>query len=164
MNMTPDLLAAYKSGDLRFAKSVFTNRRIPDTTYSLKYISTQTTTFDGDNNWYVARYADVLLMLSEALGESAQAYTYINQVRARAGLPAISATTPGTFAQKLLDERRIEFALENQRWQDLLRFGVAKSVMAKQLVIPEASIRLLFAIPQKEIDVSNGKLVQNPGL
>ena len=164
MNMTPDLLAAYKTGDLRFAKSVFTNRRIPDTTYSLKYISTQTTTFDGDNNWYVARYADVLLMLSEALGESAQAYTYINQVRARAGLPAISATTPGTFAQKLLDERRIEFALENQRWQDLLRFGVAKSVMAKQLVIPEASIRLLFAIPQKEIDVSNGKLVQNPGL
>jgi hypothetical protein len=164
MNMTPDLLAAYKTGDLRFAKSVFTNRRIPDTTYSLKYISTQTTTFDGDNNWYVARYADVLLMLSEALGESAQAYTYINQVRARAGLPAISATTPGTFAQKLLDERRIEFALENQRWQDLLRFGVAKSVMAKQLVVPEASIRLLFAIPQKEIDVSNGKLVQNPGL
>jgi hypothetical protein len=36
--------------------------------------------------------------------------------------------------------------------------------MAKQLVIPEASIRLLFPIPQKEIDVSNGKLVQNPGL
>jgi hypothetical protein len=36
--------------------------------------------------------------------------------------------------------------------------------MAKQLVVPEASIRLLFAIPQKEIDVSNGKLVQNPGL
>jgi len=52
----------------------------------------------------------------------------------------------------------------NQRWQDLLRFGVAKSVMAKQLAVPEASIRLLFAIPQKEIDVSNGKLVQNPGL
>jgi hypothetical protein len=155
MNMTPDLLAAYKTGDLRFAKSVFTNRRIPDTTYSLKYISTQTTTFDGDNNWYVARYADVLLMLSEALGESAQAYTYINQVRARAGLAAISATTPSTFAKQLLDERRIEFALENHRWQDLLRFGVAKSTMAKQLAVTEAEIRLLFAIPQKEIDVSN---------
>jgi hypothetical protein len=163
MNMTPDLLAAYKTGDLRFAKSVFTNRRTPDTTYSLKYISTQTTTFDGDNNWYVSRYADVLLMLAEALGESAQSYTYINQVRARAGLPAISASTPGTFTQKLLEERRIEFALENQRWQDLLRFGVAKSTMAKQLAVPEADIRLLYAIPQKEIDVSNGKLVQNPG-
>jgi len=164
MNMTPDLLAAYQSGDLRYAKSIYKNNKLPDTTYSLKYITTQTTTFDGDNNWYVSRYADVLLMLAEALGESAQAYIYINQVRARAGLPAISATTAGTFAQKLLDERRVEFALENQRWQDLLRFGVAKSVMAKQLVIPEASVRLLFAIPQKEIDVSNGKLVQNPGL
>ena len=164
MNMTPDLLGAYQTGDLRYAKSVYRNNKTPDTTYSLKYISTQTTTFDGDNNWYVSRYADVLLMLAEALGESAQAYIYINQVRARAGLPAISATTAGTFAQKLLDERRIEFALENHRWQDLLRFGVAKSVMAKQLVIPEASVRLLFAIPQKEIDVSNGKLVQNPGL
>jgi DNA-directed RNA polymerase specialized sigma24 family protein len=119
---------------------------------------------NGDNNWYVSRYADVLLMLAEALGESTQAYVYINQVRARAGLAAISATTPSTFAKQLLDERRIEFALENHRWQDLLRFGLAKSTMAKQLAVTEAEIRLLFAIPQKEIDVSNGKLVQNPGL
>jgi len=104
-----------------------------------------------------------LLMLAEALGESTQAYAYINQVRARAGLPAISATTAGTFAEKLLNERRIEFALENQRWQDLLRFGVAKATLAKQLAIPQADVRLLYAIPQKEIDVSNGKLVQNPG-
>jgi hypothetical protein len=164
MTITPDLLAAYQAGDQRYAKSIYKNNRLPDTTYSLKYISTQTTTFDGDNNWYVSRYADVLLMLAEALGESTQAYVYINQVRARAGLPAIAATTPSTFAKQLLDERRLEFAFENQRWQDLLRFGVAKSTMAKQLAVPEASIRLLFAIPQKEIDVSNGKLVQNPGL
>lgn len=102
-------------------------------------------------------------MLAEALGESTEAYGYINQVRARAGLPAINASTPGTFAQKLLAERRIEFALENHRWQDLLRFGTAKATMAAQLSIPESSVRLLFPIPQKEIDVSNGKLVQNPG-
>jgi hypothetical protein len=163
MNMTPDLLGSYQTGDLRYAKSIFRNGKIPDTTYSLKYITTQTTTFDGDNNWYVSRYADVLLMLAEALGESAQAYIYINQVRTRAGLPAISATTPGTFVQKLLAERRSEFALENHRWQDLLRLGVAKATMAKQLAITEAEVRLLYAIPQKEIDVSNGKLVQNPG-
>ena len=164
MTITPDLLTAYQTGDQRYAKSIYRNNRLPDTTYSLKYISTQTTTFDGDNNWYVSRYADVLLMLAEALGESTQAYVYINQVRARAGLPAIAATTPSTFAKQLLDERRVEFAFENHRWQDLLRFGVAKSTMAKQLAVTEAEIRLLFAIPQKEIDVSNGKLVQNPGL
>lgn len=164
MNMTPDLLASYQTGDQRYAKSVYRNNKIPDTTYSLKYITTQTTTFDGDNNWYVARYADVLLMLAEALGESAEAYTYINQVRTRAGLSAISASTPGTFTQKLLAERRSEFALENHRWQDLVRLGAAKSTMAKHLSIQESEVRLLFPIPQKEIDVANGKLVQNPGL
>jgi hypothetical protein len=164
MTITPDLLSAYQAGDQRYAKSIYKNNRLPDTTYSIKYLSVQTTAFDGDNNWYVSRYADVLLMLAEALGESTQAYVYINQVRARAGLPAIAATTPSTFAKQLLDERRLEFAFENQRWQDLLRFGVAKSTMAKQLAVTEAEIRLLFAIPQKEIDVSNGKLVQNPGL
>ena len=67
MTITPDLLAAYQAGDQRYAKSIYKNNRLPDTTYSLKYISTQTTTFDGDNNWYVSRYADVLLMLAEAL-------------------------------------------------------------------------------------------------
>jgi starch-binding outer membrane protein, SusD/RagB family len=164
MTITPDLLSAYQAGDQRYAKSIYKNNRLPDTTYPIKYLSVQTTAFDGDNNWYVSRYADVLLMLAEALGESTQAYVYINQVRARAGLPAIAATTPSTFAKQLLDERRLEFAFENQRWQDLLRFGVAKSTMAKQLAVTEAEIRLLFAIPQKEIDVSNGKLVQNPGL
>ena len=164
MTITPDLLAAYQAGDQRYAKSIYKNNRLPDTTYSIKYLSVQTTAFDGDNNWYVSRYADVLLMLAEALGETTQAYVYINQVRARAGLPAIAATTPSTFAKQLLDERRIEFAFENQRWQDLLRFGVAKSTMAKQLAVTQDEIRLLFAIPQKEIDVSNGKLVQNPGL
>jgi len=164
MTITPDLLSAYQAGDQRYAKSIYKNNRLPDTTYSIKYLSVQTTAFDGDNNWYVSRYADVLLMLAEALGETTQAYVYINQVRARAGLPAIAATNPSTFAKQLLDERRIEFAFENQRWQDLLRFGVAKSTMAKQLAVTQDEIRLLFAIPQKEIDVSNGKLVQNPGL
>jgi len=163
MDITADLIAAYPPGDLRYAASIYKNNALPDTTYVKKYLSTETTAFDGDNNWVVLRYADVLLMLSEALGESAESYTLINLIRARAGLPGISATTPGTFAEKLLKERRLEFAFENQRWQDLLRFGVAKSTMAKQLGIPESSVRLLYPIPQQEIDVSNGKIVQNPG-
>ena len=163
MNMTTDLLGSYQTGDLRYAKSIYRNNRLPDTTYSLKYITTQTTTFDGDNNWYVARYADVLLMLAQDLGETTEAYAYINQVRTRAGLASINASSPGTFVQKILAERRAEFALENHRWQDLLRLGAAKATIAKHLSIPESEVRLLFPIPQKEIDVSNGKLIQNPG-
>jgi hypothetical protein len=161
MPMTPDLLASYEVGDLRYAKSIYKNNKLPDTTYSLKYITTQTTTFDGDNNWYVSRYADVLLMLAEALGEGTEAYTHINLVRARAGLPAISASTSGTFTEKILKERRSEFALENHRWQDLLRLGAATSTIAKHLSITESNVRKVFPIPQKEIDVSNGKLIQN---
>lgn len=164
LTITPDLLAAYKTGDQRFSKSIFRNNRIPDTTYSIKYLSVQSIPFDGDNNWYVSRYADVLLMLAEAIGETAEAYGYINQVRTRAGLPNISASTAGTFAEKLLAERQVEFAFENQRWQDLLRFNVVKPVMSKHLAISEAAVRTLFPIPQKEIDVSIGKIIQNPGL
>jgi len=161
MPVTPDMLAAYTSGDLRYTKSIYKNNKLPDTTYVTKYLSTQTTSFDGDNNWVVSRYADVLLMLAEAVGEGTEGYGYINQVRARAGLAAISAATPGTYTEKLLAERRVEFAFENQRWQDLLRLGAAKTVMAKFLSIPTTSVRLVYPIPQKEIDVSNGKIVQN---
>lgn len=163
MDITADMRGAYPAGDLRYSKSLYKNSILPDTSYVKKYLGIQSTAFDGDNNWVVLRYADVLLMLAEALGESTESYTYINAVRSRAGLPAINSSNPGTFATKLLAERRVEFAFENQRWQDLLRFGVAKTVIAKALNIAEANVRLLYPIPQKEIDVSNGRIIQNPG-
>jgi hypothetical protein len=96
-------------------------------------------------------------MLAEALGETPESYTLINQVRTRAGLADISALTSGTFADKLLQERRVELAFENHRWPDLLRFGKAKEVMAQQGKIA----RLLFLIPQRELDI-NTSYTQNP--
>ena len=122
---------------------------------------------DADNNFPVFRYADVLLMLAEALGETPEAYDLINQVRERAGVTPISAATAGTFEEKLLFERRLEFITEGKRWADLLRFGVAGPVMAsfEPLVaagLTEADIRELYPIPQGEIDVSGGEMVQNP--
>jgi hypothetical protein len=115
----------------------------------------------------IFRYADVLLMLAEALGESADAYALINQVRNRAGVTPIDANTPGTFEEKLLFERRLEFITEQKRWADLLRFGVAPEVMAAFAPIQayghtEADIRTLFLIPQREIDVAPGAMTQNP--
>lgn len=121
---------------------------------------------DADNNFPVFRYADVLLMLAEAVGESAEGYALINQVRERAGVTPIDASTPGTWEEKLLFERRLEFVTEGKRWADLLRFGMARSVMAdfEPLVtvgLTEADIRTLYPIPQREIDVAPGKIVQN---
>jgi hypothetical protein len=81
----------------------------------------------------------------------------INQVRTRAGLADISSATSGTFADKLLQERRVELAFENHRWPDLLRFGKAKEIMALQ----GKTARLLFLIPQRELDI-NSTYTQNP--
>ena len=112
---------------------------------------------DAPNNWIVFRYADVLLMLAEALGEGQEAYDLINEVRDRADLDPIDESTPGSFEEKLLRERRVELAFENHRWADLLRFGVAESVMSAEGKNP----RLLFLIPQRELDL-NASWTQNP--
>ena len=66
------------------------------------------------NNWRVIRYADVLLMLAEALNEdgmTSQAIPHIDEVRNRAGLTNIVSNIT---KQELLDERRAELAFENQ--------------------------------------------------
>ena len=105
-------------------------------------------------------------MLAEALGETSEAYDLINQVRTRAGVTPVDASTPGTFEEKLLFERQLEFITEGKRWADLLRFGVARTVMAnfeplQAAGLSEADIRELYPIPQREIDVAPGEMVQN---
>ncbi len=155
-----DLVNAYEDGDARLAASIDgTTETAPG--WTIKY-GTENPFNDDDapNNWVVFRYADVLLMLAEALGEGTEAYGFINQVRARAGLDPIDANTPGTFAEKLLQERRVELAFENHRWADLLRFGMAESVMAAHG--KPVNGKLLFAIPQREMDL-NANFVQNSG-
>lgn len=132
--------------------------------YVSKYDGVQSLVFDSDNNFVVFRYADVLLMLAEAIGEGSEANGLIDQVRGRAGLTVPFADLPGTFEDNLLLERRREFIAENKRWPDLLRFGKAKEVMADfhtLLGYSEDDIRVLYPIPQQEIDSSSGDLVQN---
>ena len=166
---TIDVSRAYETSDLRYKVSMDTLYVLNgDTTYQRhvkKYESNPFSNFDADNNFIVFRYADILLMAAEALGEGAQAYSYINQIRTRAGLSDISASTPGSFEDKLLQERRVELAFENHRWYDLLRFGTAVSTMNAQFAQQGFSItinenNLLFPIPQREIDLG---LTQNPG-
>src|SRR6056297_3604422 len=129
-----------------------------------KYDFNQTIAFDSDVNFIVFRYADVLLMLAEAIGESPEAYDLIDEVRERSGLTTPSSTLPGTFEEILLLERRREFVGENKRWPDLLRFGVAPQVMADFLSdegFSPSDIRLLYPIPQRELDAAPGELTQN---
>ena len=124
---------------------------------------------DAGNDYIALRYADVLLMHVEAImaggasTNSASALSSFQAVRDRAGL-----TTAVTNITKddLLLERRVELAFENQRWFDLLRFGVADAVLSAHSVemgyIFDAR-DLLLPIPAREINISGGLLTQNPG-
>ena len=164
---TASLINSFETGDTRFEASIAgigsdeVGFASDGAGWCIKYGTTNSSTDnDGPNNWVVLRYADVLLMLAEAIGESDESYGYINQVRSRAGLGPISSSTPGTFTEKLLHERKIELAFEGHRWPDLKRFGVAASVMSSNGI--DIRGRLNIAIPQREMDI-NPDFVQNPG-
>lgn len=124
---------------------------------------------NAGNDWVVLRYADVLLMHVEAImagggsTSNAEALASFNKVRGRAGLDAVTNISKGD----LLTERRVELAFENQRWFDLIRFGVVDQVLSAHAVemgYADYSARsLLLPIPAREINLSGGLLKQNPG-
>ena len=122
------------------------------------------------NDWIVLRYADVLLLHVEAIlaggpsTSSSAALSSFNLIRNRAGL---ADDDDGIITkQELMDERRVELAFENHRLFDLIRMGEAQNVLstfASSVGASFASSDLLLPIPQREINLSNGLLTQNPG-
>ncbi len=73
----------------------------------------------------IFRYAEILLNAAEALNESsgpAEAYEYVNQVRARVGMPAYSGMSQDKLRERLQNERRVELAFENHRFFDERRW------------------------------------------
>lgn len=167
---TNEVITIFEEGDERFMGGSFGITQTTDEPeeYLSKYDGVQFDAFDADNNLIVFRYADVLLMLAEAIGDSPEANGLINQVRERAGLNTPFESLAGSFEEKLLLERRRELIGENKRWADLKRFGVARAVMAAHLneqdnlTLSESDIRLYYPIPQREIDSAPGELEQNP--
>lgn len=111
-----------------------------------------------ETNERVIRYADVLLMMSEAIvgGASGNADFYFNQVRERAQLDPISGVTMDDIKK----ERRLELAMEGFRYFDLVRWGDAATVLAGKGFI--AGKHEVFPIPQDEIVNSGNALKQNP--
>ncbi|MEL6986897.1 MAG: RagB/SusD family nutrient uptake outer membrane protein [Bacteroidota bacterium] len=115
-------------------------------------------------NYNAIRYADVLLTLAEAscrrnggISITPDVLEAFNSVRTRAGLSVLQNIT----TEQVMEERRKEFAFENQRWFDLLRMDNIREVMqlhGKQM----QDFHKLFPIPQSEIDI-NPELEQNPG-
>lgn len=116
------------------------------------------------NNFRTIRYADVLLMAAEAYnksGNDTKAQNYLNQVRRRAFadlLHDITATGTALY-DAILAERRLELAMEGERFFDLVRTGKAAAVLSPLGFV--AGKHELFPIPQGEVDLAG--LAQNPG-
>ncbi|HEY4955582.1 MAG TPA: RagB/SusD family nutrient uptake outer membrane protein [Gemmatimonadaceae bacterium] len=129
------------------------------------------------NNWIIQRYADVVLIYAEAVNSGGTAINgpaeaALNQVRARAGIPAVSGLGAAALTDSIRVERRREFAFEGQRWFDLSRWGILDAIVkAKtqqmQTLFPGETLvhgapSNLFPIPNGQIN-SNALLTQNPG-
>ena len=140
---------------------------------------------DHFEDFYLMRYPDVLLMLTELTGDA----SYMNQVQARAGVPQ----TPYSL-KAVQNERRWEFAFEGLRFNDMRRWTgnkptndsyAPKALQAqagKQIVClgDKSNKRTMahmtcswaeryiatngfLAKPQSQITLMNGKMEQNPG-
>ena len=140
---------------------------------------------DHFEDYYLMRYADVLLMLTELTGDA----SYMNEVQRRAGVPETAYSL-----KAVQDERRWEFVFEGIRFNDMRRWSgkdagessyAAKALQAQEgkLIVclgDKANKRKMahmtcswakryadtngfVAKPQSQINLMNGKLEQNPG-
>ena len=148
---------------------------VASTIFINKYIDPNGQSSTGNsNNPIILRYADVLLMYAEAenaLNGPANAYSAINQVRARAGVPAL---TPGLsqaqFAESVYVERKHELFAEFQTRFDMVRLGRYLTDMNKPprdgsstaICRPRQAYQILFPLPDAEIS-GNPLIHQNPG-
>jgi hypothetical protein len=130
--------------------------------------------FDWAINFIVLRYTDILMLKAECIlngatgGSQTDVDQIVNQVRARAGQPAITGVTKA----QLLDERRKELAGEGQRWFDLQRSGNLITIMNAWIATEDVALHkvntvvanhIIYPVPQTQIDASPGLYTQNPG-
>jgi hypothetical protein len=150
-------------------------------------------------NRVVFRYADVLLMRAEALaqqGKTAEAIALVNQVRSRAadmathsivsnypnkyGVHFAIGKYSGTYSKEetmniVKMERRLELAMESERFFDLVRWGDAATVLNKFYTTESEKMNFLkgslftadkneyLPVPWKQLSASNGHYTQNCG-
>ena len=181
---TADLANAYEAGDVRKAGTIIFTGNTPTTLWDGFIIPAQpavqndrynykgyhspfaeTKSCRGINdkdskpkNIRIMRFAEVLLINAEAATHIGQnSFIPLQKVRARAGLTTTTATNADIWK-----ERRVELAMEADRFFDLVRTGRAATVMTAAGKSFIAGKHELFPIPQAQIDFSGGRLTQNP--
>ena len=143
------------------ASAGFLNKKGVDSTRAT-VIGTQ-----SDQDWVYLRYADVLLMYAEAqnegVGPDNTVYSAVNAVRGRVGvnMPPLPANlSQDSMRTRIYHERRIELALEGQRYFDLKRWKLDR-VIIPTIKDPSGAYRsfplqdTLWPVPQSEIDIAN---------
>lgn len=127
---------------------------------------------------YLLRYDDILLLKAEALNElnrGAEALEPLNAIRKRVDLDDITTTSQQELRDIILNERRLELALEGYRWDDLIRTGKLVSTMnnlqefkltcsgtSTKMIYNMNNNKSLMPVPQGEMN-RNPNLTQNPG-
>ncbi|MFI5130428.1 MAG: RagB/SusD family nutrient uptake outer membrane protein [Chitinophagales bacterium] len=178
-SVSSNLVSSYVSTDKRVAPTIHTTqygssvypffRKYLDTT---KVPSTNSR-FDWAINFIAVRYTDVLMLKAECIlhgapGTQGDVDAIVNQVRARAGLGAISNVN----LDQLFDERRREFAGEGSRWFDLQRSGNLVTIMNAWRTVEDATLHkispitanhIIYPVPQTQLDAAPGLYTQNPG-
>lgn len=180
---TTDLVNAFEPGDIRKAATILFRGQTtsegdliiasaPNPYYNKKaYVPSSWPNACGwgygrDQNRRILRLGDIYLIRAEAAnetGDTVKAKQYLNAIRLRAGLAPVNAISQANLRTKIWNERHVELAMEEDRFFDLVRQGRAGQVLraqGKQFVDGKNE---LFPIPQKQIDLSGGKLTQNPG-
>jgi len=183
-----DLLDEYEAGDKRYAGTFYS---VGDT-YALdtetvtaenltsgsgqkragwkkyqNYYRDKSEVPESSINFKYIRYADVLLMMAECANETSgpgDAIGYINEVRSRAGLPALAAgLSKDEVFNAIVHERKVELAGEQSRFNDIMRWGNASTELSGTNF--QAGKNELLPIPDREISSNEaiGPDDQNPG-
>jgi starch-binding outer membrane protein, SusD/RagB family len=178
-----DLENAYEPGDVRKAATIMhkgdtlwdgavIQNAVSNPRYNYKaYVSKKLESFNGQDwesnkNVRILRMGEIYLLNAEAaneLGNTSKAQASLNAVRHRAGLGDTPAANQADLRNAIWKERRVELAMEHDRFFDLIRQGRAGDVMRAQGKNFVDGKNELFPIPQPEIDASQGKYTQNPG-
>ena len=150
---TPNSVDQFEVGDLRAGTSYVERNGV---LYLFKWRNGEA--FNSADHNVIMRYADVLLMRAEALNlqdRATEAIVLLDQVRNRAGLDDYDGpATRESVDAAIFQERRVELMYEGHRWFDLVRrgFEVTRQAISAAKGIDISEDRMLFPIPQQEID------------
>ncbi|MBQ2553872.1 MAG: RagB/SusD family nutrient uptake outer membrane protein [Prevotella sp.] len=116
-----------------------------------------------NNNYRYYRYAETLLNAAELIletnGSASEAAQYVNMVRARAGISTVASVTKAD----VIEERHLEFVGEGKRYWDLVRTGMAPSVLKPEPEFPDFRTNT-WSEKKKYIPIAQAELNSDPAL